>query len=302
MNAWIFPGQGSQYANMAAAFDRPEEKAMIRRASEILGCDMESVLSGKDGLLDQTMWTQPSLLLLSTLYAARVQEHTGSFPGIVLGHSLGEYSALVLAGALVFEETLLAVHRRGLFMQEAVPEGQGLMAAVLGMEREALLSVLSEINHQSGGGGYIGAANFNCPGQVVIAGTRTLVEASFDPLRKAGARKIVPLSVSVPSHTPLMDEAARKMESVLDKMTFKSPRCPVISNQTATASTDPSELKRRLVEQIRNPVLWEDSVREAIRLGATSFLEVGPGSVLAGLGKKIARDVEWKATDRPESP
>jgi [acyl-carrier-protein] S-malonyltransferase len=302
VKAWIFPGQGSQYVNMAASFDRPAERDLIRRSGELLNVDMEAILSGKDNLLDQTQWTQPALLLLSTLYSGRVSETLKVFPDLVLGHSLGEYSALVLAGALSFEETLIAVHKRGSFMQEAVPQGEGLMAAVLGMERSALVDILEEIRKASSpSAGFIGAANFNSPGQIVIAGTRSLVEDSFETLRKAGARKIVPLSVSVPSHTPLMDGAAKKMEEVLDRMTWKAPRCPVISNQTATASSDPSELKIRLVEQIRKPVLWEDCIREAIRLGATSFLEVGPGSVLTGLGKKIAKEAEWLSSDRPGS-
>lgn len=300
VKAWIFPGQGSQYVNMAAAFDRPGELDLIRRSGDLLGVDMGALLSGKDNLLDQTQWTQPALLLLSTLYSGRVSETLKIFPDLVLGHSLGEYSALVLSGALSFEETLLAVHKRGCFMQEAVPQGEGLMAAVLGMDRDALVGVLAEIRESCpDSAGFIGAANFNSPGQIVIAGTRSLVENSFEPLRKAGARKIVPLSVSVPSHTPLMDGAARKMEEVLDRMTWKTPRCPVISNQTATASSDPAELKLRLVEQIRKPVLWEDCIRESIRLGVTSFLEVGPGSVLTGLGKKIAKDAEWVSMDRP---
>jgi [acyl-carrier-protein] S-malonyltransferase len=222
------------------------------------------------------------------------------FPDIVLGHSLGEYSALVQAGALSFEETLVAVHKRGCFMQEAVPQGEGLMAAILGMDRSDLVGVLEEIRTASPpSAGYIGAANFNSPGQIVIAGSRALLEASFETLRKAGARKIVPLSVSVPSHTPLMDSAAVKMEKVLDQMNWHAPKCPVISNQTATPSSDPSELKKRLVEQIRKPVLWEDCIRESIRLGVHSFLEVGPGSVLTGLGKKIAKDAEWVSSDRP---
>lgn len=300
MKAWIFPGQGSQYVNMAASFDRPGELDLIRRSGDLLHVDMEALLSGKDNLLDQTQWTQPALLLISTLYSGRVSETLNAFPDLVLGHSLGEYSALVLAGALSFEETLLAVHKRGCFMQESVPQGEGLMAAVLGMDRAVLVAVLEEIRKGlPSSSGFIGAANFNSPGQIVIAGTRSLVEDSFEPLRKAGARKIVPLSVSVPSHTPLMDGAARKMEEVLDRMTWNIPRCPVISNQTATASSDPAELKLRLVEQIRKPVLWEDCIRESIRLGATSFLEVGPGSVLTGLGKKIAKDAEWVSSDRP---
>ncbi|MHB1564074.1 MAG: ACP S-malonyltransferase [Leptospirillum sp.] len=300
MRAWIFPGQGSQYVNMAASFDRPSELDLIRRSGDLLNVDMAALLSGKDNLLDQTQWTQPALLLLSTLYAGRVSETLKSPPDLVLGHSLGEYSALVQAGALSFEETVVAVHKRGCFMQEAVPQGEGLMAAVLGMDRMDLVGVLEEIRkNTSPSAGFIGAANFNSPGQIVIAGTRSLVEDSFDLLKKAGARKIVPLSVSVPSHTPLMESAAIKMEKVLDQMKWNAPRCPVVSNQTATASSDPEELKHRLVEQIRKPVLWEDCIRESIRLGATSFLEVGPGSVLTGLGKKIAKDAEWTSSDRP---
>ena len=297
--AWIFPGQGSQYRGMGAGFDSSDDHVRLDEASEILGYPVRQLIgSDPDGLLDRTEWTQPALLLVSVLYAERKIREGVSLPALYLGHSLGEYSALAVSGAFSFGEALRAVHLRGRFMQEAVPEGSGLMAAVLGMEREAILAALKGLPPPSGAAEFVGMANMNSPGQIVIAGSRERVLMAVEALKAAGARKVVPLSVSVPSHTPLMESAARKMRPVLEEIVWKRPDAPVISNVTASLSSDPEELKDRLVRQITSPVLWEDSVREASRQGVVSFLEVGPGTVLSGLGKRIDKGSRWESLDK----
>lgn len=296
--AWIFPGQGSQYQNMGKPFDRAPEKLLLEQASEILKYPADRLIGpDPDGILNRTEWTQPALLLVSVLYIGRLREEGAKNPDLYLGHSLGEYSALVAADTLGFDDALHAVHLRGRFMQDAIPEGKGLMAAVLGMERDAIREVLEGLG-PAGPGEYAGMANMNSPGQVVIAGSRERVMEASERLKAAGARKVVPLSVSVPSHTPLMESAAKKMVPVLERLVWNPPAGPVISNVTATPSTDPETLKERLVRQITAPVLWEDSIREAVRLGASRFLEVGPGTVLAGLGKRIEKNAVWESVDK----
>jgi [acyl-carrier-protein] S-malonyltransferase len=295
--AWIFPGQGSQYRGMYHLVNHPEDQVRLDEASEILGYPVRKLIGeDPDNLLDQTEWTQPALLVVSVLIAERKIREGFPRPDFFLGHSLGEYSALVMAGSLTFGEAVHAVHLRGKAMQGAVPEGAGQMAAVLGMERDALQSVLEGLG-ASGGGEFAGMANLNSPGQIVIAGSREKMRQAMDALRAKGARKVIPLAVSVPSHTPLMEPAARKMRDVLDGIGWKKPASPVVSNVTASASTNPDELKDRLLRQITSPVLWEDSIREVIRLGVEEFVEMGPGTVLTGLGKRISDACRWEATD-----
>lgn len=295
--AWIFPGQGSQYRGMLRLVDGPHEQVRLDEASEILGYPIRKLLGeDPDNFLDRTEWTQPSLLLVSVLMAERKTREGLALPDYFLGHSLGEYSALVMAGSLSFGEALHAVHLRGKAMQGAVPEGAGLMAAVLGFDREALQAVLEKMPSPAPGE-FAGMANINSPGQIVIAGSRQRMLEAIEAVKAAGARKVVPLAVSVPSHTPLMEPAAREMRKVLENIVWKSPASPVISNATASASSEPAELRDRLLRQITSPVLWEDSVREALRLGVDHFVEMGPGSVLAGLGKRISDAVKWEATD-----
>ncbi len=300
--AWIFPGQGSQYRDMGATFDSADDHVRLDEASEILGYPVRRLIgSDPDQMLDRTEWTQPALLLVSVLHAERKIREGTSPPAIFLGHSLGEYSALVVSGAISFGEALHAVHLRGRFMQEAVPEGTGLMAAVLGMEREDIMKALKGLPPAGGPEEFVGMANMNSPGQIVIAGSRERVLIAAEALKSAGARKVVPLSVSVPSHTPLMESAAIRMRPVLEEMIWKRPSAPVISNVTATLSSDPAELRERLVRQITSPVLWEDSVREALHQGVASFLEVGPGAVLSALGKRIDKGSQWESLDKGHS-
>ena len=295
--AWIFPGQGSQYRGMLRLVEGSEDQVRLDEASEILGYPVRKLLGeDPDNRLDQTEWTQPALLLVSVLMAERKMREGFSRPDYFLGHSLGEYSALVMAGSLSFGEALHAVHLRGKTMQGAVPEGAGLMAAVLGLDREALQEVLKEMP-PPGPGEFAGMANINSPGQIVIAGSRSRVQAAIEAIKAAGARKVIPLAVSVPSHTPLMEPAAKEMRRVLEEIAWKRPVSPVVSNATATASSDPEDLKEKLLRQIVSPVLWEDSVRETLRLGVDRFIEMGPGSVLSGLGRRISDSVRWESTD-----
>lgn len=305
--AFLFPGQGSQYPGMLDGFDRPEENRRISEACEILGTDILAISRNEPpGSLDLTFWTQPSILLASILALDRIRETR--VPDVVLGHSLGEYSALVAAGALSFADAIRLVHMRGRFMQEAVPEGEGLMAAVLGPERERVEEILATV--QSGEPGVVSVANDNCPGQCVIAGSRQKVLLAIDRLKEAGVRKVVPLPVSVPSHTLLMHRAALAMKDLLADVALSPLTVPYVPNVTAHP-LGPGEVSREirelLVRQMESPVEWRRSVAGLLLDGVTRCVEVGPGSVLAGLGKRIERGMEsqagkilWETTDRKE--
>jgi [acyl-carrier-protein] S-malonyltransferase len=299
--AYLFPGQGSQSPGMLDRFDTSDEQLLIDRASEILSADVRKISrNDPSGILDQTQWTQPLLLLCSVLALGRLEEA----PSVVLGHSLGEYSAYVAAGALTLDEALLLVHRRGEFMQKAVPAGTGLMAAVLGPSREEIDRVLAEVRAHTGG--VVSVANDNCPGQCVIAGEKETVEKAIDALRTAGVRKIVPLAVSVPSHTALMSPAARAMKELLDRTSFKPLNVPVVANVTASI-VGPGEassvIRDLLVRQLESPVEWTKSMEKVLSMGVTRLVEVGSGSVLTGLGKRVERQLgrpeklTWVTTD-----
>jgi [acyl-carrier-protein] S-malonyltransferase len=307
--AYLFPGQGSQYSGMMNAFDRPEERRRIEEASEILHDDLLRISRNEpEGILDKTCWTQPAILVASLLALDRLRE--GNAPDVVLGHSLGEYTALVAASALSFHDAVRLVHERGQFMQEAVPEGEGLMAAVLGPERGEIEEILSRVMKERQESASLGIANDNCPGQCVIAGRRETVLRAIEALREAGIRKVVPLSVSVPSHTPLMHRAALSMKEALSRIAFGPLSIPLIPNVTAV-SVGPgpfgAEIAELLVRQLESPVEWTRSVTGLLNRGVTRFVEVGPGSVLTGLGKRIERSIGtlpekilWEATDRRE--
>ncbi len=306
--AYLFPGQGSQIPGMLDRFDRPEERAMIGMASEVLSADILTLSRNSPaGILDQTRWTQPAILLTSVLALGRLQGERP--PDVVLGHSLGEYSALVAAGALSLADALLLVHRRGSFMQEAVPAGTGLMAAVLGPERPEVDRVLEGVRKSTGG--IVSVANDNCPGQCVIAGEKGAVEAGIEALRAAGVRKIVPLAVSVPSHTALMHAAALSMKDLLDKTNFAPLSVPIVANVTGMfvgPGEASAEIRDLLVRQMESPVEWTKSMAAVLSAGVTHLLEVGPGGVLVGLGKRVERSlpeisgkITWANTDTKES-
>ena len=287
--AFIFPGQGSQSVGMllAAVDAEPVVAATFAEANETLGFDLANmILNGPAEALNTTCNTQPALLVASTALWRLWQQRGGELPAYVAGHSLGEYSALVAAGVLEFADALRIVRNRGLYMQEAVPAGQGAMAAVLGLEDDKVVALCAEIGQP---GEVLSAVNFNAPGQVVIAGTAEAVQRAIPVLTSAGARKVMPLPVSVPSHCALMKPAAEKLAQDLAAITFAAPRIPVVQNVSATIVTNPDELRTNLVSQLYQPVRWVESVQLMVANGINQYYECGPGKVLAGLSKRIDR-------------
>ena len=285
--AFIFPGQGSQSVGMLAAVvdAEPVVAATFAEADETLGFDLANmILNGPAEDLNTTCHTQPALLVASTALWRLWQQRGGELPAYVAGHSLGEYSALVAAGVLEFADALRIVRNRGLYMQEAVPAGQGAMAAVLGLEDDKVVALCAEVGQP---GEVLSAVNFNAPGQVVIAGTAEAVQRAIPVLTSAGARKVMPLPVSVPSHCALMKPAAEKLAQDLAAITFAAPRIPVVQNVSATIVTNPDELRTNLVNQLYQPVRWVESVQWMVANGINQCYECGPGKVLAGLSKRI---------------
>lgn len=298
--AFVFPGQGSQAVGMGKdLFEQFEPAANIfKKADQKLNFSLtDLIFEGPKEELTLTHNTQPALLTTSIA----ILEHFKQFniqPDFVAGHSLGEYSALVAAGVLSFEEAVFAVRKRGEYMQEAVPAGEGAMAAVLGLEREKLTAVTQEI---SDAGNSVQLANLNCPGQIVISGTTKGVELAGEKAKEAGAKRAIPLEVSGPFHSELMKPAAEKFASVLDGLQLTDAKIPVIANVTAAPIQDHAEIKAKLVEQLYSSVLWEDSVRKMLDLGVDTFIEIGPGKVLSGLIKKIDRKAKVYAVNDMET-
>ncbi|MGB0663254.1 MAG: ACP S-malonyltransferase [Pontibacterium sp.] len=286
--AFVFPGQGSQSVGMLSelAQTSPVIEATFAEASEVLGYDLwELVLNGPSETLNQTDKTQPALLTAGVALWRLWQEKGGEKPAVVAGHSLGEYTALVCAGALGFKDAVNLVRLRGEYMQEAVPAGAGAMAAILGLD-DADVEAACERAAQ---GDVVSPVNYNCPGQIVIAGEAAAVERAIIECKEAGAKRAIPLPVSVPSHCALMKPAADKLAQVLDSVEVKAPELPVIQNVTAKKVSDPQELKENLLAQLYSPVLWTRSVQLMLEEGIDTTVECGPGKVLSGLNKKIQR-------------
>jgi [Acyl-carrier-protein] S-malonyltransferase (EC 2.3.1.39) len=288
--AFLFPGQGTQAVGMGRDLPEasPEAGEFFSRADRALGMDLTRyIFEGPDTVLTKTENAQPAILTVSMALLALIKEDMK--PDFVAGHSLGEYSALVAAGVLEFEDAVRLVRKRGMFMEEAVPSGRGGMAAVLGMEREPLAAITRQITEE---GFPVDLANLNCPGQIVISGVREGVEKAGELARSAGARRILPLNVSGPFHSRLMKPAAERLARVLEQYHFSDPAVPVVMNATALPVMRTDEIKTLLVKQLYLPVLWEESIRNLIELGVETFVEIGPGNVLSGLVKKISREVE----------
>ena len=286
--AFVFPGQGSQSVGMLSelAQTSPVIEATFAEASEVLGYDLwELVLNGPSETLNQTDKTQPALLTAGVALWRLWQEKGGDKPAVVAGHSLGEYTALVCAGALGFKDAVNLVRLRGEYMQAAVPAGAGAMAAILGLD-DADVEAACERAAQ---GDVVSPVNYNCPGQIVIAGEAAAVERAIIECKEAGAKRAIPLPVSVPSHCALMKPAADKLAQVLDSVEVKAPELPVIQNVTAKKVSDPQELKENLLAQLYSPVLWTRSVQLMLEEGVDTTVECGPGKVLSGLNKKIQR-------------
>jgi len=282
--AFVFPGQGSQYVGMGKEiFEKfPEAKEIFKEASDALGYDLAGLcFNGPKEELDKTFRTQPCILTVS-IAIYNVLLSRGIKPSVVAGHSLGEYSALVAAEFLSLKDAVKLTEKRGQFMQEAVLEGRGLMAAVLGLERNKVDEICRLLKT-----GYALPANYNCPGQIVIAGEKTAVEEAINLCKDAGAKRAMPLSVSVPSHCALMNNASQRLSELLDKLEFKNPVIPIVNNADAIFLDNIESIKTSLVRQISSPLLWEDSIIAIANSGIDTFVEVGPGKVLSGLIKRI---------------
>ena len=288
--AFLFPGQGSQKVGMVQdLFENYDSvKALIKEADETLGFSISKMMfEGPDTELMKTEFTQPAILTASVAVWQVLKEH-GLTPDIATGHSLGEYSALVAAGAISFADAVHTVHLRGRFMQEAVPLGEGGMAAVIGSNPETIVKVCGEVSTEDLP---VQAVNFNCPGQVVIAGATAAVEKACEALKEAGARRAIMLKVSAPFHSTLMEPAALRLKEVLDKIDIHDTAIPVVANVNAKEETKADEIRKNLVDQAAHPVHWEESIRNMVAGGVDMTVEAGPGTVLTGFMKKIARSV-----------
>ena len=291
--AFVFPGQGSQKTGMLAAAH--ERFAAVRdtfaEASQALGYDLWDVVqNGTQEALNLTETTQPVLLTSSVALWRSWLEQGGRAPQILAGHSLGEFSALVCAGALQFADAVQLVRQRGAFMQTAVPVGEGAMAAILGLDDDIIDQVCSAA--AVGTGRVVAAVNFNSPGQVVIAGHTQAVDEAVRLLKDAGAKRAMPLPVSAPFHTELMRPAGERLAQVIANLTVRRPEIPVVHNVHAAVETDPAKIKALLVEQIYRPVQWTRCVQTMAGSGATHIVECGPGKVLSGLSRRIDKSLE----------
>lgn len=287
--AFVFPGQGAQKVGMGKDFydNYDVAKKMFKEADEALGYSiMKMCFEGPEEDLKLTANTQPAILTISCI-ANEILKENGIQPEITGGHSLGEYSALVAAGVLNFQDAVALVHKRGSYMQEAVPVGEGGMAAIIGVDRAKIVEVCQQVSAESP----VQAANFNCPGQIVIAGATKGVELAVEELKAAGAKKAVILPVSAPFHSTLMKPAAEKLAVELDKVTISDAKIPVVANVSAEILTKAEDIKASLVAQAANPVLWEDCVARMKEFGADVLLEAGPGKTLCGFNRRIDKTI-----------
>jgi [acyl-carrier-protein] S-malonyltransferase len=295
----VFPGQGSQSVGMGKSLvdAKPELKSVYDEASSILGYDVAALcFEGPPEKLNLTEHTQPALLV-SSIAALRAFETAGVKPAAVAGHSLGEYSALVAAGGMTYREAVGIVQKRGRYMSEAVAPGTGLVAALLGLAADAVRDICREASS----GGVVQAANFNSPGQVVIAGEKSAVERAIEIAKTKGCKKAVPLPVSVPVHTPLMQQAADRLAQDLAAIRWSDLQMPLITNAEAKPLTRAAEIMASLVRQLPSSVLWEDSVKAMAAMGVATFIEIGPGTVLTGLIRRIVPDAVTMNVNDPRS-
>ena len=287
--AFVFPGQGSQKVGMCKDFydNYACAKKVFEEADDALGFSITKMcFEGPEEDLRLTKYTQPAILTCSVAALAVMREH-GLECEAAGGHSLGEYSALVAADVMRLQDAVVAVHKRGEFMQEAVPVGEGAMAAVMGLTPDEIVAVCQNVETECGEA--VQAVNFNCPGQVVIAGATKAVDKASEALKAAGAKRAIPLPVSAPFHSTLMKPAAERLKEVLDKIDFRDAKFPVFSNVTAEPVVKAEEIRALLVKQAASPVKWEMSMHRMIKDGFDTFVEVGPGKVLTGFTRKIDR-------------
>ena len=284
MKAYVFPGQGAQFTGMGKdLYDSSDlAKEMFNKANEVLGFDIVKIMfEGSEEELKQTKVTQPAIFLHSTILAACLGEQFQ--PDMVAGHSLGEFSALVANGTLNFEDGLKLVYQRALAMQKACEVEPSTMAAILGLEDEVVETICASID------GVVVAANYNCPGQLVISGALKAVEVACEKLTEAGAKRALILPVGGAFHSPLMEPAREELAAAIEQTVFNTPKCPVYQNVTASAVSNSDEIKKNLVFQLTAPVKWTQTMNQMITDGASEVIEVGPGKVLQGLFKKVDR-------------
>ena len=289
--AFVFPGQGSQAVGMLAdlAAQYPIVGETFTEASDQLGFNLWQMVSeGPKESLNQTINPQPAMLTAGVATWRVWQQQNGLEPSVMAGHSLGEYAALVFSGALDFSEAVKLVAERGRLMQEAVPEGEGAMAAILGLDDDQVRTVCGSAAE----GGVVEAVNFNAPGQVVIAGSADAVQRATVLAKEAGAKRALPLPVSVPSHSSLMRQAAERFGSAMAPIVINPPEIPVINNVDVSAEIEPDAIRGSLTRQLYNPVRWVETIREMKRAGVDTLIECGPGKVLAGLNKRIEKEIK----------
>ena len=292
MKAYVFPGQGAQFTGMGKdLYDASEEaKILFEKANDILGFRITDIMfEGEAEELKQTKVTQPAIFLHSTIFAKLLGHHFQ--PEMVAGHSLGEISALTAAGVLAFEDGLKLVSKRALAMQVACEAEPSTMAAILGLDNEVVEGICEKVE------GTVVAANYNCPGQLVISGTVDAINDACEQLKEAGARRALVLPVGGAFHSPLMEPARAELAKAIEATTFNTPICPVYQNVTASAVTDPNEIKENLIAQLTAPVRWTQTMHQMIADGVSGFTEVGPGKVLQGLVKKVDRQIPTESAE-----
>ena len=302
VRAYLFPGQGSQKVGMGKALAEtfPQARAVYEEASAALGFDIGKLcFEGPEVELTLTANAQPAILTTSVAALRVLEAETALKPDFVAGHSLGEYSALVAAGALSLADAVRVVNLRGKFMQEAVPAGVGAMAAILGLEAAVIDAACREVRAETGA--VVSPANLNGGGQVVIAGAKAAVDRAVELLKQRGAKRAVPLAVSAPFHCALMQPAADRLAVELARISFRAPSVPVVTNVEAAPNQDPERLRSLLVQQVTAPVRWEESIQQLAALGVNQAVEVGAGAVLAGLVKRIAPTIEMRPAGDPEA-
>lgn len=299
--AFVFPGQGSQKAGMGLEIFQETDtaKQIFSDADKTLGYPLSRLcFEGPEEELRLTANTQPAILTTSIALWKVLEERLDQKPDFVAGHSLGEYTALVAAGSLSFVDAVLTVHKRGTYMEEAVPAGEGAMSAVMNLDRNKLVEICKEVSREEH---VVEPANFNSPNQIVISGHHAAVKEAGEKALEAGARRVIPLSVSGPFHSSLMKPAADRLADHLETISIREAKVPVVANATAQGVTDSEAIQRLLIQQVASPVLWEDSVRYMLEEGVTTFVEIGAGNVLSGLIKKVDRKVKTISVYDPES-
>lgn len=297
--AFVFPGQGSQTVGMLSDFAENDiVQTTFKEASDAIGYDMWQLVSeDADGKLNQTDYTQPALLTASVAMYRLIQATSAAKPKAIAGHSLGEYSALVCAGVISLADAVVLVKKRGEFMQTSVPAGVGAMYAIIGLADEQIINACEEAAQ----GDVVSAVNFNSPGQVVIAGHKAAVERAGELCKAAGAKRALPLPVSVPSHCALMKDAADKLAVELDKITFNTPKIDVINNVDVAIENSADAIKTALVKQLYSPVRWTETVEALAQAGVQNLIETGPGKVLQGLIKRIDKSLVCAAANSTAS-